>query len=131
MNLRRGAGLAAAVLASAFAAGCFAERHRVDAPRVSLALDRTSLRPGEDITGSVTAVDGSGITNLGVRIVRDDDTARYRFLDFVRMDSVEFDFRIDVVGTVVGDTIIVIGYAQDTDLFLVSVEDTLVVREGP
>lgn len=113
------------------AASCFAERERVDAPRVRLRLDRTSLRPSEDISGTVTAVDGSGVTNLGVRVVVDGDTTRYRLLDFVRDDSVEFEFRAGLAGTVAGDTIIVIGYAQDTDLFFVTVEDTAVVRQAP
>ena len=131
MILRRANRLPVALLAVAVGAACFAERHRFDAPRVMLALDRTSLAPGEDITGTVSAVDGSGITNLGVRVVRDGDTTRYRLLDFVRTDSVASDFRVDLGGTLGGDTIIVIGYAQDTELFLVTVEDTAIVRQAP
>ena len=111
--------------------GCFAERHRYDAPRVRLDLDRTSLRPGEDISGTVTAIDGSGVTNVGIRVVLDGDTTRYRLLDFVRTDSVEVEFFADLGGTVAGDTIIVIGYAQDSDLFSVTVEDTAIVLQAP
>lgn len=131
MSFRGARRSAGAVLAAALAASCFAERERFDAPRVRLQLDRTTLRPGEDISGTVTAVDGSGVTNLGVRVVADGDTTRYRLLDFVRDDSVEFEFRAGLAGTVAGDTIIVIGYAQDTDLFFVTVEDTAVVRQAP
>ena len=125
--MRTGVALLLAVAGSA----CFAERHRYDAPRVLLQLDRTTLRPGEDISGTVTAVDGSGVTNVGVRVVIDGDTTRYRLLDFIRRDSVQVDFFADVGGTVAGDTIIVIGYAQDSDLFSVTVQDTAIVRQAP
>ena len=83
------------------------------------------------MSGTVTATDGSGVTNVGVRIVIDGDTTRYRLLDFVRADSVQVRFFADVGATVVGDTVIVIGYAQDSDLFSVSVQDTAIVRQAP
>ena len=120
----------AALLAAAVTAACFAERHRFDAPRVSLALDRTQLGPGEDITGTATAVDGSGVTVLGVWIILRPDSVRYRLQDFVRTDSVEFDFRGALAGSLPGDTVIVRAFAQDTDLFSVTVEDTAIVRQA-
>ena len=120
-----------ALLAATVALGCFAERHRFDAPRVKLALDRTTLRPGEDITGTATAIDGSGVTVIGVWVINRPDSLRYRLLDFVRDDSVEFDFRGALSGSLPGDTIIIRAFAQDTDLFSVSVEDTAIVRQAP
>ena len=119
------------LLATGVMAGCFAERRRFDAPRVKLQLDRTILRPGEDVTGTATAIDGSGVTVLYVRVFARVGTAQYRLFDFVRTDSVEFNFRGSLAGTVAGDTIIVRAYAQDTDLFSVFVEDTAVVRQAP
>lgn len=110
------------------AGGCFAERHRFDAPRLTLKLDRTLLRPGEDVTGVATAIDGSGITLLGVRVFARVGTSTYQLRDFVRRDSVTFAFRGALTGSVVGDTIIVRAFAQDTDLLLVTVDDTAVVR---
>ena len=59
------------------------------------------------------------------------DTAEYRLYDFVRGDSVEFDFRARLPGTVAGDTIIIRAFAQDTDLFSVTAEDTAIVRQAP
>ncbi len=108
--------------------GCLAERQRFDAPRVMLTLDRSILRPGEDVTGVATAVDGSGITVLGVRVFARVGTSTYRLQDFVRGDSVSFVFRGALMGSAAGDTVIVRAFAQDTDLFLVTVDDTAVVR---
>ena len=119
-----------ALLAVVAASACFAERHRFDAPRLKLALDRTLLGPGEDITGTATAIDGSGITVLGVWIIHRPDSVRYRLIDFVRTDSVEFDFRGALGGSLPGDTIIIRAFAQDTDLFSVTVEDTAIVRQA-
>ena len=124
----RGAG---ALLVVLLAGACFAERHRYDAPRLKLRLDRTVLRPGEDVTGTATAIDGSGVTILGVRVMTPDGSAQYRLLDFVRRDSVEFVFRGALAGTVAGDTVVVQAFAQDTDLFHVTIEDTAVVRQAP
>lgn len=121
--------LVALLMACTFAGpACFAERHRFDAPRVRLKLDRTLLRPGEDVTGTATAVDASGVTILGVRVVARVGTMTYRLEDFVRTDSATFAFRGTLAGSVAGDTIIVRAFAQDTDLFHVTVEDTAVVR---
>lgn len=131
MTLRGTRRAAFALLATGLATACFAERHRFDAPRVMLQLDRTTLRPGEDVTGVARAVDGSGITIIGVRIYARVDTAEYRLYDFVRGDSVEFDFRARLPGTVAGDTIIIRAFAQDTDLFSVTAEDTAIVRQAP
>ena len=131
MILRRATRPVVAILAAAVAAACFAERHRFDAPRVRLQLDRTSIGPGEDITGTATAIDGSGVTVLGVWVIHRPDSVRYRLLDFVRSDSVEFDFRVPLGGTLPGDTVIVRAFAQDTDLFSVTVEDTAIVRQAP
>ncbi len=123
--------VAVALAGLAIATGCFAERHRFDAPRVKLQLDRTSLRPGEDITGTATAIDGSGVTVLGVWVINRPDSLRYRLIDFVRDDSVDFEFRGALGGTLPGDTIIVRAFAQDTDLFSVTIEDTAIVRQAP
>lgn len=131
MTVRGTRRVALALLASGIATGCFAERHRFDAPRVRLVLDRAILRPGEDVTGIARAMDASGITIIGVRIYARVDTAEYRLFDFVRDDSVEFAFRARLAGTVAGDTIIVRAFAQDTDLFSVTAEDTAVVRQAP
>ena len=125
--LRGGAALLAMMLATA----CFADRHRYDAPRLKLELDRQLLRPGEDITGTATAIDGSGVTILGVRVRTPDGTAQYRLRDFVRRDSVEFVFRGALAGTVAGDTVIVEAFTQDTDLFHITVQDTAIVRQAP
>ena len=121
--------LIVALLATTTAAACFAERHRFDAPRLRLALDRTQLNPGEDITGTATAIDGSGVTVIGVMIFHGGDSVRLRLRDFVRTDSVEFDFRSALGGSQPGDTIIIRAFAQDTDLFAVTVEDTALVRQ--
>lgn len=131
MTLRVWREALAVALAVAAPGACFAERHRVDAPRVKLELDRTILRPGEAVTGVATAIDGSGVTILGVRVFARVDTAQYRLLDFVRRDSVEFSFRGVLNGTVHGDTIVVQAFAQDTDLFFVTVVDTAIVRQAP
>lgn len=131
MSFQAATRLAIAVLAAVIGSACFAERHRFDAPRVRIQLDRTSLSPGEDITGTATATDGSGVTVLGIWVIHRPDSARYRMLDFVRSDSVEFEFRVALRGTLPGDTIIVRAFAQDTDLFSVTVEDTAIVRQAP
>ena len=123
--------IAAALLAVTVSMACFAERHRYDAPRLKLRLDRDVLRPGEDVTGTATAIDGSGVTILGVRVKTSNGSAQYRLLDFVRRDSVEFIFRGALAGTAAGDTVIVEAFAQDTDLFHVTVQDTAIVRQAP
>ena len=131
MRLRAATRLAFAILAAGVASSCFAERQRFDAPRIWLLLDRTTVGPGEDITGTATAVDGSGVTVLGIWVINRPDSVRYRLLDFVRSDSVEFRFRVPMSGTLGGETVIVRAFAQDTDLFSVTVEDTAIVRQAP
>jgi hypothetical protein len=111
--------------------GCFAERERLDAPRVTLTLDDTLVVPGGRLTGSMTAADASGIILLLVRAETEDSAFQQR-ADRIPRDSVEFEFSVHVSSAASpGDTVFVSGTAADDQGFDISVFDTAYVRDLP
>jgi hypothetical protein len=113
------------------AAGCFSERERLDAPRVTLALDDTLVFPGGDVSGIMTAADASGIIFIAVRAETKDSAFRQR-IDRIGEDSIEFAFRVHVSRAAEpGDTVLVEATAIDDQFFEITVIDTAYVRPLP
>ncbi len=111
------------------AAACVGDRDRLDAPRVVLALDEDQAPPGGTITGTVTATDRSGgIILVAVSASAGDSTFRQR-ADFIGADSVSLVFALHVASNAPDqEPIIVRATVLDQQSFLVSVDDTAVVR---
>jgi hypothetical protein len=119
---------ALAALAASLA-GCLGERERLDVPRVSLSLSDTVVSAGSHVTGTAYAADHSGIVYLRVFVTSLDSLKRSPRLDFIRRDSVAYDFDIPLsAGAPLDSPVEVRVTVIDNQNFQVDVVDTVYVR---
>ena len=119
------------VVAGIAALGCTEPRDRLDAPRVTLDLDQTSVAAGEYLTGHVHAADRTGVTYVAAELMVNGDSATRKRsrANYIAADSVVFAFALFVASSSVpGSRVVVQATAIDNQLFTVTVEDTIYVR---
>jgi len=119
------------VLLSLMLASCLDSRDRLEPPRIYLRLDPTTVAPGGQISGVVSAADASGITYIRAQLAIEGDTARplSTFAGDFQQDTVEYAFRFTVPSRVTrGTRLFITGTVRDDQNFEVTTTATTVVR---
>jgi hypothetical protein len=126
---RFGARVAAAALLPPLAAGCIAERDRLDVPLVTLVLADSVVAAGDSVRGVVSARDASGVIYLAVSARTADSVSRFGPINLAPTDSIQRAFRLRVpASAAAGALVVVTATAIDEQDFTVEARDTAVVR---
>ena len=111
--------------------GCLDTRDRLQPPRVYLYVDETSVAPGGEIFGRVSAADSDGIIYIAAQLVIDGDTARPQrsFAGDFQGDTVDFAFSFTVKhGFPSGTQLFISATVRDEQNFEVTRSDTSLIR---
>ncbi len=112
-------------------AGCLDSRDRLEPPRIYLRLDPTTVAPGGQLSGVVSAADASGVVYIRAQLAIEGDTARplSTFAGDFEQDTVDYAFRFTIPSRVPrGTRLFITGTVRDDQNFEVTTKDTTVVR---
>jgi hypothetical protein len=120
------------LLVALLASGCLDSRERLDPPRLYLRVDETSVAPGGEIFGTVSAADAHGIIYIAAQLeIQDDSLNRPQraVRNDIQQDTIDFAFSFTVPsGLPSGRRLVVTATAIDDQGFEVSRSDTSFIR---
>lgn len=119
------------VLLSLMLASCLDSRDRLEPPRIYLRLDPTTVAPGGQISGVVSAADAGAIVYIRAQLVAEGDTARplSRFAGDIQQDTVDYEFSFTIPSRLTrGTRLFITGTVRDDQNFEVTTADTVNIR---
>ena len=119
------------VLVLMVTAACIEDRDRLSPPRVTLELESQTVPAGNDVVGTISAADASGIVYVSAQIRIQGDLAEPRrtYATSPGSDTVQFVFHLQArTGFPSGTPIYVTATVEDDQNFVVTKEDTITIR---